>query len=366
MILNNNVLFESEGGLYVPKETGKFYIELLSEGNEVTIFQISMRKGPSDTFANFDITNKGLKIVRVTRRGIRIWAYIKAFFVGIVAIIKSDFVYIFYPGPICAVFAMLCVLLGKKFGIYVRGEQGIANPLSKLLYGQAELVLTVSPKFTQIIREFGGNSFTIRPMFDVVESDAILDRRYLKRPVYNLLYVGRTVRDKGLFELLSAAKQLKDAGHDNFHVHIVGDGIDLAEMKVKVKENLIDELITFHGMVSDKDTLRKFYLNSDLFVLPTYHEGFPRVLYEAMIFGVPIITTFVGTISYIMKDKINCYRIEPESVSSLKNEILSFLTSYEAKAVVAKFATTDILDYLSDKKDKHAVQLSKFISKFNN
>jgi glycosyltransferase involved in cell wall biosynthesis len=364
MILNNNVLFESGQGLYVPKETGKFYIDLLNEGNQVTIFQIRMQKGLSDTFADFDVTGEGLNIISVERRSNRIWAYVKAFFVGVNEIRKSDFVYIFHPGPICTVFAFMCFALNKRFGLYVRGEQGISTFWSKFLYRKAEVVFTVSPKFTEIIQTYGGSSFTIRPMIDVLERDLVLNRLYSAKSSYVLLYVGRTVRDKGMFELIEAVKQLRDAGHLNFKVQIVGDGIDLQDMLDQVDAYNLKDVFEFYGMVSDKDTLVKFYQNADLFILPTHHEGFPRVLYEAMILGIPILTTFVGTISYLMRDHVNCYEIKPKDVDSIRNEVEGFLISYEEKAKVARVATQDIMEYLSDKKDKHGVQLSRYINSY--
>ena len=104
------------------------------------------------------------------------------------------------------------------------------------------------------------------------------------------------------------------------------------------------------------------YASADLFILPTHHEGFPRVLYEAMIFGVPILTTFVGGIPMIMKNGINSYRIPPKDAVGLSAQIIAFLSDYKNRAVVAKNATQTIIDYLSDKKDKPAIQLLKAIN----
>ncbi len=81
-----------------------------------------------------------------------------------------------------------------------------------------------------------------------------------------------------------------------------------------------------------------------------------------MIFGVPIMTTFVGGISAIMRDGVNCYRLEPKNADVLSSKIMAFLSDYEKKSVIARNATQTIVEYLSDKKDKPALQLMKAIN----
>src|SRR5690606_37182850 len=131
-----------------------------------------------DTFANYSISGKGLNIINVRRYGNRYWAYFKAFFLGIRTILSVDFVYLFYPGPICAVLATLCILFRKDYGIYVRGEQGITSRISSFLYSRAKVVFTISPKFTELIRGVQKNASTIRPMVDINDDDFYWSREY--------------------------------------------------------------------------------------------------------------------------------------------------------------------------------------------
>ena len=108
---------------------------------------------------------------------------------------------------------------------------------------------------------------------------------------------------------------------------IVGNGPFLSEAKLLCKELDIEDIISFEGVVCDDNIKRNYYLEADVYILPTYHEGFPRTLYEAMIFGTPIITTFVGGISVIMEDNINSLKIEAKSIDSVVEKLEQALDS---------------------------------------
>src|SRR5690606_36274729 len=120
-----------------------------------------------------------------------------------------------------------------------------------------------------------------------------------------------------------------------FHLQIVGDGSYLDDLKKMAYELKIEEKVDFLGAYNDLELIKSVYLESDVYILPTYHEGFPRTLYEAMIFGTPIITTFVGGIPGIMKDGFNCLKIEPKSVDSIVDQLLLLMRDYQIGAKIA-------------------------------
>ena len=70
-----------------------------------------------------------------------------------------------------------------------------------------------------------------------------------------------------------------------------------------------------------KSALMAEYEAADFFVLPTHHEGFPRVLYEAMINAMVIVTTFVGGIPGLMKNGENCIEIPLKSPKVIADAI---------------------------------------------
>lgn len=365
LVMNNNIMYEDQRGFYIYKETGKFFAELHEIEHEVNVFQFSEQFRGNNFLADYNLKGKGLKISNIRRSEKKIFAFLKASMRGANEVRKADFVYLFYPGNICTLIGFYAFLLRKPFGLYVRGEQKILAPLSKFLYRKASFVLTISPKFTEIISNLGGKAETIRPMMAYNEKDIVRDRTYPSKRCYSLLFVGRIERAKGVFEIVNALSYLVNNSTINFKMNFIGDGPDTGKIKAFCQQKNLCEFVTFHGTITDKKELETFYKSSDLFVFPSHHEGFPRVLYEAMIFGVPILTTFVGSISSLMVDKKNCYQIKKENSENVEALIKMFLENYEKVACVAEKGTETINEYLSDKKLSHSRHLHYLIFEKN-
>ncbi|MBK1897721.1 glycosyltransferase [Chryseobacterium sp. YIM B02567] len=363
LTVNNTIFYEENNKLFLNKETGGFFVKLAGLGNHVSAFQISQKKTDKDTFANFSLSDTNIRIHDVKRRGSRFLPFLKSFFVIQKVIMKNDFVYIFYPGPICQIIALLCIFYRKPYGLYIRGEQGIESKLSQIILKKAKTIFTISPSFTQKILSYNKHTQTIRPMIGFEESDIIAHRKIDFNKKIELLYVGRLVFDKGLFELLEALEVLK-AKNYNVHLKLVGGGTDHDALVSYVEQKKLEENVTFFGMISDKDKLITIYQESDIFVLPTYHEGFPRVLYEAMMMHMPIITTFVGTINYLMKDNSNCLELIPKDSKSIVDQTEKLINDSDLAQNLADNGLKTIISYLNDKKMNHAEQLDQFIQKF--
>lgn len=363
LTINNTIFYEEDNKLFLNKETGGFFVKLDELGNRVNTFQISQKKTAKDTFANFSLSDTNIKIYDVKRRRNRFLPFMKSFFVIQKVILKNDFVYIFYPGPICKIIALFCIFYRKPYGIYIRGEQGIESKLSQFILRNAKTIFTISPSFTQRILNYNKQTQTIRPMIGFDESDMIIHRKIDFSKKIKLLYVGRLVFDKGLFELLDALEVLKEKNYD-IHLSLVGGGTDYDALVSYIEQKKLEENVTFFGMISDKYKLIEIYQGSDIFVLPTYHEGFPRVLYEAMIMHIPIVTTFVGTIDYLMKDNSNCLELIPKNSESIVNQIEKLIKNPSLAQSLADNGLETIIYYLKDKKTNHAEQLDQFIQNF--
>ena len=120
------------------------------------------------------------------------------------------------------------------------------------------------------------------------------------RPL-KLVYVGRLVRAKGLFEVIEAMAELKRAGRE-FELCIAGEGGDQAALMAASLQAGLGDRIRLLGSVFGVDKWR-LWLDSDVFVFPTYHkEGLPYSLLEAMAAGCVPVTTSVAAIPDVMRD----------------------------------------------------------------
>lgn len=116
----------------------------------------------------------------------------------------------------------------------------------------------------------------------------MLRQRFNVRGHFVAGFVGRLVQAKGLTYLFSATKELQKK-HSNVVVLIVGDGPQRTELETMAADLGIN--VVFAGWQSDP---RPFYSMMDVFVLPSFFEGLPNVVLEAMAMNKPVIATKVG------------------------------------------------------------------------
>lgn len=149
-------------------------------------------------------------------------------------------------------------------------------------------------------------------------------RGFRKEPI--LLFCGRVVKEKGIEELILSVEQLKKEGRF-IYLKIVGS---VKESYKKYLNCLILQLgienqVSFEGFIKFGNELLSLYRSSDIYILPSYHEGFPHSIWEASLTCTPIIVTKVGGIPGLVNDEM-VYFIESKSVSSIVGAINHLLS----------------------------------------
>lgn len=142
----------------------------------------------------------------------------------------------------------------------------------------------------------------------------------------NLVFTGRIDPNKGLFELVRATSIL-EKNYKKIKLHIVGweDDEILNPIKSKLiaysKKHKIKDHIVFHGRKAVGKELNEMYRMGNIYVLPSYHEGFPRTIWEAMANSLPVITTKVGGIPNQLTHKENAILINPKSYQEIVDAV---------------------------------------------
>jgi glycosyltransferase involved in cell wall biosynthesis len=166
----------------------------------------------------------------------------------------------------------------------------------------------------------------------------------------SLVFFGRVGQRKGAFDLIRAFATLPVEQKDRSQLIVAGDGE--IEQGHKLVENLdLKEHITFLGWINSeqRDALLS---KADVFVLPSYNEGLPMALLEAMGWGLPVITTPVGGIPEVVTSIQNGLLVTPGDIQQLseamqsliENETLRISLGSAARASVAAF---DVKNYFA-------------------
>jgi len=136
---------------------------------------------------------------------------------------------------------------------------------------------------------------------------------------FHILCVGRLVAAKGQHVLVAAARQLADAQRD-FRITIVGAGPDEDSLRAAVNAAGLAERVTFAGALN-QDAVRRLYGEADAFVLPSFAEGIPVVLMEAMASGVPCVTTRITGIPELIRSDDEGLLVAPSDAEALASAI---------------------------------------------
>jgi glycosyltransferase involved in cell wall biosynthesis len=130
-----------------------------------------------------------------------------------------------------------------------------------------------------------------------------------------LLFCGRVGQRKGTFDLIRAFANLPDEQKNSTKLIIAGDG-DIEQGR-KLVENLnLTEHITFLGWINS-DQRDKLLAKADVFILPSYNEGLPLAILEAMSWGLPVISTPVGGIPELVVPEQNGLLVNPGDIEQL-------------------------------------------------
>ena len=143
-----------------------------------------------------------------------------------------------------------------------------------------------------------------------------------------ILFVGHGIRTKGVYELVDACRNIK-----NIKVKMLGAILD-SEKEALYKYADHADWLDIRGETPYEEVIAEM-CKCDVFVLPTYTEGFPNVILESMACGCAIVTTPVGAIPEMLGEEDGKHyglMVEPRNVDQLREAIEKMLSDKEFKA----------------------------------
>lgn len=339
-------------------DNGKVFLEashplvlepLAANGLKVTIAapsNVAPDANRTGVFKNLESPGVAYKKIGEVNSRSRIIARALGYFNQIVPMFKHiasvDFAYIFFAGhtPIIAVFT--CWILRKPYALYIRSELGqvprVLRPFLPFILKHSKFLIVTGNKLAENLSQEGYRATPVVPLSPLLWKTNLHRTSVSSTKGIVLLFVGQMIREKGIFELIDAFSQLQRSITAPLHLNMIGVGQDLGSLQVHALRLGVQTHITFHGLLSEPEELASVFATSSIFVLPTYHEGFPRVLWEAMAFELPIVTTPVGQIPTELTEGFNAMFCEPRSATSLTEVLKKLVHSPELRKTLAKGA----------------------------
>ena len=230
-----------------------------------------------------------------------------------------------------AIFVSLSKLLGRKVILHIHGggfkDFYKTNPrIIRKILEIADCLIVLSGSWKKFFE-----SITKKPLICVVPNPVVLpsnedlDRRE-HSPLLRLLFLGLLDQQKGIYDLLQVLADHKEEFEGRVLLNVGGNG-DVATFENTVKKMGLEKLVIFHGWVSG-DKKKELLLNSDVFILPSYVEGLPMAILEAMTYGLVIVSTTVGAIPEVVSQDYG-YLIAPGDQEALLDSLRSFPVEHE-------------------------------------
>lgn len=140
----------------------------------------------------------------------------------------------------------------------------------------------------------------------------------------NVLFLGRLGQRKGTFDLLESIKRLDAEIDPDIRFYLCGDGA-VSEVEQRIEALGIRPRIAHVGWVDGK-MKKEFMSRTMIHVLPSYNEGFPMAVLEAMAYGIPTISTNIASIPEVLHDGENGFLITPGDVDALTARLYQLIT----------------------------------------
>lgn len=225
----------------------------------------------------------------------------KSLFCGLARLFRVPYIFHLHSGEFPVFYAQEC---GRMAQAWVRRTLRGAAGVIALTESWRTVLLAIEP--------------TIR--LTVVSNPVAVPERLpaLREGVRDVLFLGRLREKKGVFDLVRAMPTVL-AVHSGLRFVLAGDG-ELEKVRELAFSLRVDHALELPGWI-DAEEKDAALGRADIFVLPSYFEGLPVGVLEAMAAGVPIVSTTVGGIPDIVQNEAQALLVEPGDVSALAKAI---------------------------------------------
>lgn len=269
------------------------YIETINDKNIISKF-IAERKG----FIEFKKNIDKFDLVHIHMASYRS-AFRKAKYIRIAKKYNKKIIAHMHGGEF-KVFLSKCNKKQKKY---------IINALN-----MCDIIIVLSDEWKEFYSKYC-NSNKIK----IVYNGTVIPKKINKD--YNndrALYLGKFCNGKGIYDLIDAVENISKK-YKSFVIYAGGDG-EISSVKKIVNEKNLKKYIKVLGWI-DKDKKEKYLRECSIFILPSYNEGMPMSIIEAMAYKNAVISTNVGGIPQVIDNNKNGILIEPGDKKQLYNSI---------------------------------------------
>lgn len=341
------------------------YYNALGKLCDLTV--VAERRTPDDILEAYNVRPENYKVIYM--RGIPMFGYM-ALCPGVLNVLKGHKEYDViiveqYSTPTAAI--AINYLSRHKIPFVISADSGFANGgersykrrVKAALISKASLWITGGKASVDYLAYYGANpartrifKFSPYSREDQPEKQTSDEERNAVKKELGIketkviVSVGQQIHRKGFDVLLKAMQRLKYVD-ESVGLYILG-GAPNEECQT-ILDNMDGSNIHFPGLVS-KDTLKKYYKASNIFVFPTRYDIWGYPVNEAMSFGLPVITTYQCNAGLeLLEEGVNGYLVEADDIAALTDRMQELLNDAQKCAEMGKANYLKSKEYNSEK-----------------
>ena len=295
--------------------------------------------GMAAVLASYNEYFENMQFIPTWRNGnilVKIWyaVYSYVFFIWYMLFVRSVKI-VHIQGAAFASFErnVFFVKVGKLFGkkvvmhMHCADFESYSNPSKHKqrivdTINACDLYLVLSDSWKQYFESIGVKSNIIKVLNNTI-TPPVAKRVKRSTDILNLLYLGVIGQRKGIYDILNALKDNKDFFKGKVVLRIGGNQEE-EKLQACINEYGLQGMVKFEGFVSGEKKIE--CLNwADVYILPSFNEGLPIGILEAMSYRHPIISTPVGGIPEVVKDGVNGIMVKPGNVQEIAKAISAFV-----------------------------------------
>ena len=178
----------------------------------------------------------------------------------------------------------------------IKFQHLILRPFVRMINKRADFVFSYGSIITDIICNIGVERNSILEISSAIDSNWVTEKSLTLNQPLKFLFVGRYERRKGIQEINNTIIQLAK-NFSSLEFHFIGSIPQ--DKKISCKKFKI----IYHGLITKEETKQQLYDNCDVLLCPSYSEGMPNVILEAMSRGLAVIATDVGAIRLLVSSE---------------------------------------------------------------
>lgn len=210
---------------------------------------------------------------------------------------------------------------GAEFGEFYINASEKKKKLIQKVYTKCDVLVVLSAEWKEKIGQIVSKS-----KIQIIENYCQIPKLQTGVRKKQILFLGEIGERKGCFDIPDIYKRIVDVV-GNIPLIMAGDG-EVECVKEMLKEKAVLENVSFPGWIRG-ETKEKLLQESSFFLFPSYNEGMPMAVLEAMAYGMGIVTSNVGGIPKLIDDGVSGYICTPGEIGDISEKMIRLILQEE-------------------------------------